>query len=317
MITVCNSSFDPFFNQALEEYLFQTASDDVFYLWQNDPAVIVGSYQNICREVHAAELRRRGIPVIRRISGGGTVYHDRGNINYTLILHCGERPEYDEVLKPVIRALCDIGVPAHKSSICDIAINGQKISGSAQRAANGKLLHHGTLLFQSDLAVLNRITTQRKNESVHSKGTESSICTVTNIRDHLKNPITIEAFKEALSDRILACFDAPVRKTTPDAAQKAEIQKLADEKYRSWDWTWGHTPFFSYEKEGSFLGEPIRIAYQAKRGILSDAHLTCKKLDCALGERLLNGARLDPDGFAEICGALTQEAPEALLDLFI
>lgn len=317
MITVSNSSFDPFYNQALEEYLFQNVSDDVFYLWQNDPAVIVGSYQNICREVHAARLRKLGIPVIRRISGGGTVYHDRGNINYTLILHCDRRPEYDEVLKPIIQALCDIGVPAHKSNICDIAIEAQKISGSAQRAEGGKLLHHGTLLFQSDLSVLNHITTHRKNDSFHSKGTESSICTVTNIREHLQEPMTIDAFKAALSDRVLSDYPAPVRTMTLAADEKTEIQRLADEKYRSWDWTWGRTPFFSYEKEGLFLGEPIRIAYQAKHGIISDAHLSCKKLDCTRGEQLLNGSRLDPDGFAAICSALTGEEPDALMDLML
>lgn len=116
MLTVINPSHDPFYNQAFEEYVYQTfLEDDVFLLWQNDPAVIVGSYQNICREVHVESLRRLGIPVVRRCTGGGTVYHDLGNVNYTYITQADGGVSYDGVLLPVIRALNDIGVPARKT----------------------------------------------------------------------------------------------------------------------------------------------------------------------------------------------------------
>ena len=155
MLTVQNLSHDPFYNQAFEEFVFQTfREDDVFLLWQNSPAVIVGSFQNICREVHVETLRRLGIPIVRRMSGGGTVYHDLGNVNYTYITRQEGLVDYDRCLQPVIDALNDIGVPARKNRTCDIAIGDRKISGSAQRAAGGRILHHGTLLFQSDLAVL-------------------------------------------------------------------------------------------------------------------------------------------------------------------
>ena len=155
MLTVQNRSHDPFYNQAFEEYVYQTFPDeDFFFLWQNAPAVVVGSYQNICREVHVEALRRRGIPVVRRMTGGGTVYHDLGNVNYTYILRTNGTMNYDHVLYPVITALNAIGVPARKNRLCDIAIGDQKISGSAQRMTKGRLLHHGTLLFSSDLSVL-------------------------------------------------------------------------------------------------------------------------------------------------------------------
>ena len=113
MLTVENLSLDPFYNQAFEEFVYQTfTEDDVFLLWRNRPAVVVGRYQNICREVHAADLLRRGIPVVRRMTGGGTVYHDPGNVNYTYITQTGGQLDYDAVLAPVIAALRALGIPA-------------------------------------------------------------------------------------------------------------------------------------------------------------------------------------------------------------
>ena len=258
MLTVQNVSHDPFYNQAFEEYVYQTyLDDDIFLLWQNTPAVVVGSYQNICREVHVEALRQRGIPVVRRISGGGTVYHDLGNVNYTYIVRAGTL-NYDAVLSPVIAALNEIGVPARKNRTCDIAIGDLKISGSAQRMTKGRLLHHGTLLFSSDLGVLDQITTHRKNDCFQSRGTQSAICTVTNIREHLASPMTIEEFQ----DRLLAQMVPPGSPhLTLTAEQEAEVCRLRDEKYRSWEWTWGKTPAFTYEKSGVFHGAPIRLAW--------------------------------------------------------
>lgn len=312
MLTVQNLSQDPFYNQAFEEYIYQTfQDDDIFLLWQNTPAVVVGSYQNICREVHVESLRRLGIPVVRRITGGGTVYHDLGNVNYTCILRTDGTLSYDDVLNPVITALNAIGVPARKNRVCDIAIGDQKISGSAQRMTKGRLLHHGTLLFSSDLTVLDQITTHRKNDCFQSKGTQSAICAVTNIRDHLAAPMTIEEFQARLLDEMLPPGSAHV---TLSAEQQAEVCRLRDEKYRSWEWTWGKTPAFTYEKTGMFAGAPIRAAYQARHGMVSSAEIDCPAIDGALAAQLLNGTRLDPEGFAAICRRLAGDAADELMD---
>ena len=312
MLTVQNLSHDPFYNQAFEEYIYQTyQDDDIFLLWQNSPAVVVGSYQNICREVHVEALRQRGIPVVRRISGGGTVYHDLGNVNYTYIIRTNGALDYDAVLSPVIAALNAIGVPARKNRTCDIAIGDLKISGSAQRMIKGRLLHHGTLLFSSDLGVLDQITTHRKNDCFQSRGTQSAICTVTNIQEHLESPITIGEFQDRLL-RQMVPSGSPHLTLTPE--QEAEVCRLRDEKYRSWDWTWGKTPAFTYEKSGAFRGAPIRVAYQAKGGIVSGAVIDCAAIDGALATQLLNGSRLDPEGFAAICRRLAGERAEELMD---
>ena len=312
MLTVQNLSHDPFYNQAFEEYIYQTyQDDDIFLLWQNSPAVVVGSYQNICREVHVEALRQREIPVVRRISGGGTVYHDLGNVNYTYIIRTNGALDYDAVLSPMIAALNAIGVPARKNRTCDIAIGDLKISGSAQRMIKGRLLHHGTLLFSSDLGVLDQITTHRKNDCFQSRGTQSAICTVTNIQEHLESPMTIEEFQDRLL-RQMVPPGSPHLTLTPE--QEAEVCRLRDEKYRSWEWTWGKTPAFTNEKSGAFRGAPIRVAYQAKGGIVSGAVIDCAAIDGALATQLLNGSRLDPEGFAAICRRLAGERAEELMD---
>ncbi len=314
MLTVLNSSNDPFYNLAFEEYVYQNfREDDVFLLWRNAPCVVAGRYQNICAEVKVSSLRRAGIPVLRRASGGGTVYHDLGNLNYSLMLP-QQGMDYERCLRPVIGALNALGVPAERNRSCDIAIDGRKISGSAQWASHGRLLHHGTLLFCADLHALDAITTRHKSDSFASKGTPSAICPVTNIRDHLRAPMDAETFCKALLDQMLPPGAARLRLTD---AQEAEVRRLRDEKYRSWAWIWGKTPTFSMERSGEFAGVPLQVRYCARRGVVSDFQLRTDALDCARAEARFNGARLDPDGFLEICAELAGPRAEALLELLL
>lgn len=315
MLTFINESTDPFYNQAFEEYVFENyPEDDVFYLWQNRPTIVVGCYQNICREVNVHVLRRRGMPVVRRMTGGGTVYHDLGNVNYSYILHADGALDYAHFLDPVIAALNRMGIPAHKNRSCDIAIGDQKISGSAQKAAGGRILHHGTLLFESDLASLDQFTAQAKNDAFQTKGTLSAICTVTNICDHLSESMSISDFRSRLLAEVLPTGSKSVELTEN---QRAQIRRLRNDKYRSWDWTWGKTPSFSYEREGSFAEQSLRVSYRAKKGIISDAVIESPFIDAEHVEQLLNGSRLDPDGFSKICfelaGPRAQEIMEYLM----
>ena len=224
MIQIDTTSHDPYFNQAFEDYVFRTYREgDVLLLWRNRPAVVVGCYQNICREVHMRALLDRGIPVVRRMSGGGTVYHDLGNLNYTLISDQTGPLDYDRCLEPVIRALNALGVPAQKNRTCDIAVDGKKISGSAQKIAGGRVLHHGTLLFDSDLSLLDEITTGRKNDAFCSKGTESAICTVTNLRPYLKDDCEIVTFAKRMAEQLLPPGSEQIRLTEP---QLAEVRRM-------------------------------------------------------------------------------------------
>ena len=312
MIQIETTSHDPFFNQAFEDYVFRTYREgDVLLLWRNRPAVVVGCYQNICREVHMRALLDRGIPVVRRMSGGGTVYHDLGNLNYTLISDQTGPLDYDRCLEPVIRALNALGVPAQKNRTCDIAVDGKKISGSAQKIAGGRVLHHGTLLFDSDLSLLDEITTGRKNDAFCSKGTESAICTVTNLRPYLTDDCEIVTFAKRLAEQLLPPGSEQIRLTEP---QLAEVRRLADETYHAWDWTWGKTPAFTYEKRAEFAGKPIFVRYEARRGLLRNAEVRSDALDAQALCAMLNGVRLDPALFLELCRTLAGERAEELLD---
>ena len=312
MIQIDTTSHDPYFNQAFEDYVFRTYREgDVLLLWRNRPAVVVGCYQNICREVHMRALLDRGIPVVRRMSGGGTVYHDLGNLNYTLISDQTGPLDYDRCLEPVIRALNGLGVPAQKNRTCDIAVDGKKISGSAQKIAGGRVLHHGTLLFDSDLSLLDEITTGRKNDAFCSKGTESAICTVTNLRPYLKADCEIVTFAKRLAEQLLPPGSEQIRLTEP---QLAEVRRLADETYHAWDWTWGKTPAFTYEKSAEFAGKPIFVRYEARRGLLRNAEVRSDALDAQALCAMLNGVRLDPALFLELCRTLAGERAEELLD---
>lgn len=312
MIQIETTSHDPFFNQAFEDYVFRTYREgDVLLLWRNRPAVVVGCYQNICREVHMRALLDRGIPVVRRMSGGGTVYHDLGNLNYTLISDQTGPLDYDRCLEPVIRALNALGVPAQKNRTCDIAVDGKKISGSAQKIAGGRVLHHGTLLFDSDLSLLDEITTGRKNDAFCSKGTGSAICTVTNLRPYLKDDCEIVTFAKRLAEQLLPPGSEQIRLTEP---QLAEVRRLADETYHAWDWTWGKTPAFTYEKSAEFAGKPIFVRYEARRGLLRNAEVRSDALDAQALCAMLNGVRLDPALFLELCRTLAGERAEELLD---
>ena len=315
MITFDSHSTDPYYNLAFEEFVFtHVREEDVFLLWRSTPCMVVGSYQNICREVRAARLWRMGVPVLRRISGGGAVYHDLGNLNYSCVTAQEGGVDYDRSLAPILAALNDLGVPARKNRTSDIAIGEEKISGSAQRSAGGRLLHHGTLLFDADLAALEEISVRGKNDCVQTKGTQSAICPVTNIRSHLAEDMTVEAFQRRLLDRMVP--DAGDRRELT-AEQTEEVRRLRDEKYHSWEWTWGRTPAFVYERTGSFAGAPFRASYAAKRGIVADAAVDCPVLDGDLVSRLLNGARLCPEGFAEICETLAGARGPELLELLM
>ena len=289
MIQIETTSHDPFFNQAFEDYVFRTfREDEVLLLWRNRPAVVVGCYQNICREVHVRALLEQNVPVVRRMSGGGTVYHDLGNLNYTLITGQSGALDYDRCLAPVLRALNALGVPAQKS--------------------------RGTLLFDADLTRLDEITTGRKNNAFCSKGTQSAICAVTNLRPYLREDCEIVTFARQLAQRILPPGAKTVRLTQ---AQLADVRRLAAELYQSWDWTWGKTPAFTYEKTAEFAGRPIRVRYEARHGLIRNAAVQSDAIDAAHASALLEGARLDPALFLDVCRALAGERAAELFDIFM
>ncbi len=173
----------PYRNLAIEEYAFEKMQDDIFILWQNEPTVVVGKNQNIKTELDIEYASEHGIHIARRITGGGAVYHDLGNINYSFISSTGkEGIDFEYFTKPIIDTLKNIGVNAELTGRNDIEVDGKKISGNAQYTKNGRTLHHGTLLFNTDLSVLDKVL-HVDDEKVSSRAIKSMRSRVANLKD--------------------------------------------------------------------------------------------------------------------------------------
>ena len=200
-------STDPYLNLAIEEYLFKYTEDDIFMLWQNEPTVVIGKNQNAYVEINREYTEPNNIHIARRITGGGAVYHDLGNVNYTFISSRQKKEiDFEYFTKPIITALHTLGVNAELSGRNDITVDGKKISGNAQHSTDTRTLHHGTLLFDSDLSVLSSALNV-DIEKMKSKAISSTRSRVTNIRSLLKEDYTTSQFIEALKRQIIVFYN--------------------------------------------------------------------------------------------------------------
>ncbi len=257
MRIIHRESTEPYFNIAAEEYLVKKLTSPCFMLWQNTPTVVIGKHQNPLREVNLQFVNQHQIPIIRRISGGGTVYHDLGNINYSFI-DMGKADSlvnFAKYSQPVLRLLNKLGIPAELSGKSDLCIHGKKFSGNASHVYKNKVLHHGTLLFNSDLNILNE-SIKIKNHQITDKAVNSNRSTVTNINDHLAVKINLSAFKNLLTEEIKRMYPS-AKETILDKTEEAEIKLLAHEKYTRWEWNFGYSP--KYEISSTLVYDDTKI----------------------------------------------------------
>lgn len=274
-------SDDVYFNLALEEYIFSNLKDDTYFmLWKNDDSIVLGKHQNVFEEINIKAIEKNNIKVARRITGGGTVFHDRGNLNYSVMTDYDKNKfiNYDQFIIPVINALNSIGVKAEKRRTSDIAIDGKKISGSAQTIKGNRALHHGTLLFSADLTMLHDLlkTTEGKIESNSVKSVRSI---VTNIRDHLNTEINIDEFQRLLVNTM---FDN-VEKYEISQEQIDAVNELVENKYSKWEWNYGRSPDFYFEKESAYLNVKLNV----KKGFVSECNIEGNKVPCQLRENII------------------------------
>lgn len=267
MYSIEEQTKDPAFNLAIEEYLYRTVAPGhpgYFFLWQNEPSIIVGRFQNTAQEVNRTFAAERGIHVVRRISGGGAVYHDLGNLNYSFILpNDGGAPfDFARYAQPIVETLKKLGVRAEFSSRNDLVIDGRKFSGSAQHMDSQRLLHHGTLLFDSDLSVLAQALNV-DSEKFTSKGFASVRSRVTNIRPHLPVPLSPEEFRDALRSSL---SDLGAKALSEE--DLAAIEELRREKYGTWDWNWGASPEFTERKAQRFPWGKVEALLNVKEGVI-------------------------------------------------
>ena len=246
-----NDNTNPYFNLALEEYLLREFNHDCFMLWQNSPCVVIGRNQNALSEINADYIKEHNIPVVRRLSGGGAVFHDLGNLNYTFIVHDkrGSFP-FEKFTAPLIDVLQKLSIKAERSRRNDLTIDGKKISGSAQYRHKNRVLHHGTLLFSSDLAALSSALAanyQRAGAEFAGRGIRrgirSVVSQVTNISDHTNGPLTIAEFHDLIIDHIKGMYKNFFAYTLTHN-DLDRINRLAGEKYSTWEWNFGRSPHF-------------------------------------------------------------------------
>lgn len=266
---------DAYTNMALEEYVFEglPKTDEYFMLWQNKNAIVVGKYQNAIEEINTDYVRDNDITLVRRMSGGGAMYQDLGNLNFTFVVdqNASRTLDFSIFIQPVVRALAKMGVTAEQSSRNDIVIDGKKFSGNAQYNKNSRTMHHGTLLFSSKLDMVGK-SLNPKPDKIESKGIKSVRSRVTNITEYLTTPIGMEDFKCILRQEM---FDANqlIDYQLTDADQAA-VDTLAKEKYSTWDWNWGRSPACDVQKRRRYPFGGVELAMQVKGGVIKDAYIT-------------------------------------------
>lgn len=299
---------DPAWNLAVEQYVFDNLPRDRMYLmlWQNDNAIIIGKNQNTHAQINQAFVQQHGIKVVRRLSGGGAVYHDMGNLNFTLIADAEGSTELNFRLfcGPVIRALAKVGVKAELNGRNDMTIDGRKFSGNAQYMRGGRVMHHGTILFDSNPEVLSGAL-QVDEEKIRSKGVQSVRSRVTNVRPHLPKDLTLPQFRKILLESILEETPGEPYVLTGQDLQAIDVIKRS--RYDTWDWNYGKSPSCTIQKHRRFEGCGTVEAYlTVDRGVIREISFRGDFFsleDPAALAALLAGCPHDPQ-------ALTNRIPE-------
>jgi lipoate---protein ligase len=305
MIFVDNGGVtDPHLNLALEEHVLRQRfpGEECLLLYVNEPSIIIGRNQNTIEEIDPDAVRARGIHVVRRISGGGAVYHDRGNLNFSFLAPyaMGRFNRYEEFTRPVIEALRRMGVPAELGGRNDIVAEGRKISGNAQFVSGDRMFSHGTLLLDSDLSVLSQVLTPRPGK-VESKGHKSVRSRVANITEFLPAPLDIGEFRGRILDEIFGDRGSPALLPL-DERDWAAVRALADGKYRSWDWNIGRSPACNVQRARRFPAGEIDVRIDVQEGRVAGLRFFGDYIGLREVDRLedrLRGVRYDRESVTE------------------
>lgn len=269
MIIIKNKSFDPYFNIAAEEYFIKTAKEPMIMLWRNGPAVIVGVNQNTAAEVNREYCEENGIAVVRRLTGGGAVFHDKGNINYTYIEKNDSTKfsNYSLFTKDIIDYLKTLGLCATLSGRNDVLIGDKKIMGNAQCVKCGNIMHHGCILYSADLSRLSKALNVSRAK-IESKGIKSVSSRVVNIADCLKQNLSSDDFLKGLECFLEKRYNCKARELS--TLEKEKIEAIKSEKYLLFDWNFGSSPDYSFEKSEKFPFGIVSVRFNVHSGVITD-----------------------------------------------
>jgi len=324
-----NHSTDPRYNLAFEEYVFKSLplEDGYVLLWRNESAIIIGKNQNSIEEINMEFVKQNNINVVRRITGGGAVYHDLENLNFSFITKAENLGEIDfkTYTIPVLRALEKLGIPCELSGRNDITIDEKKFSGIAQSVIKGRVLNHGTLLFNSELDVLSKALNV-KRDKFESKGVKSVSSRVTNIKPYVKEDINVLEFRDLILKNIFEFENKPIEKYELTEEDKKAIEQIVHEKYGTWEWNFGKSPKFNYKGYKRFVGGGVDVRLQVEKGLIDNCKIYGDffgKEDIAVLEEKLKGVKyedkaveeeLDNFPIGEYLGRITKE--EFIMCLF-
>lgn len=274
MLLINSLSQNAYFNIASEEYLLHRfPTEDLFLLYVNAPSIIVGKFQNTLAEINLDYVEEKGIKVVRRMSGGGAVYHDLGNLNFSFHTLLGQNDfgDFSFFTKPVLNMLNTLGVPAELKGRNDLLVDGKKFSGNAKLARHGKMIQHGTILLNSEMEVLGEALKVNPLKFI-DKATKSNRGRVTNLIDYLPKETTTETLKKLLTAEII--------KNNPEAKRYqlsledlAGIEQLMEEKYETWDWNFGFSPQYNFKKAIKIPAGFIEVHLDVVHGIIEKAKI--------------------------------------------
>jgi lipoate---protein ligase len=303
MFCISLESTDPFFNLAADEYLLKNRSDEYVILGINTKSVIIGKHQSAHMETDTKFITENNLPVIRRISGGGTVFHDMGNLNFTFVINSkeGKQIDFRKYTLPVIAFLSTIGVDAKFEGKNDLKAGGLKISGNAEHVYRNRVLHHGTLLFDSDLelirGVLRKGTSKYETRAVRSNpASVTNLLTLMNKADN--NIDTIYKFRSLMLDWILINIPGSL---VVELSEKeiADIKSLAETKYRTWEWNYAYGPEYDFKTDFVYDKTVNSCNLHVKDGIIWDVEIKGSTELEKAGKDLI-GCRHMPDDIRKV-----------------
>ncbi|WP_346868541.1 MULTISPECIES: lipoate--protein ligase [unclassified Clostridium] len=263
-----NNCTDPYFNLALEEYLLREVNGEYFVLWRDEPCIVVGKNQNTLSEINEEYIKKHDIKVVRRQSGGGAVFHDLGNLNFTFIVEDDGKKfnNFETFVIPIIGVLNELGVKAEFSGRNDLLIDGKKFSGNAQCKYKNRVMHHGTLLFSSDIVNLSDALIS-KPIKFSDKAVKSVSSRITNISEHLKESFSVTDFKNKIFEYIGREEKDKVI-TTLDNEEIEEVKNLVKTKYETWQWNFGQSPKYNFYNEKKLSAGTIELSIDVEKGIM-------------------------------------------------